>query len=178
MQLLICSILCLHVIVLSPLTWISKFSFIISGFAWACNFVPPLCCQQTSSCIHLVCCLQLLLMVLLALMLLPSYLDILVYKQLDVFMDRRVHRHLIDCISSCTLNSVFDSTLLESIVPVLLRGRWKLVIPREITILMTSNLSVKNQNKLEGWLATYLCDWMWRLHNFHQEIGRLTAKTA
>ena len=31
---------------------VSKVSFITSGSAWACNFVPPLCCQKPSSCIH------------------------------------------------------------------------------------------------------------------------------
>ena len=51
------------------------------------------------------------------------YLDIIVHEKIDVFMDRQVHRHLIDCVLSCTLNGVFDSALLEDIVPVLLGGR-------------------------------------------------------
>ena len=50
-------------------------------------------------------------------------LDVLVYKQLDVFMGRQVHGHLIDCIPKCALNSVFVFVLLETIVPVLVRGR-------------------------------------------------------
>ena len=68
--------------------------------------------------LHLVCCLQLLFMVLLL-----SYLDVLVYEQLDVFMGRQVHGHLIDCIPKCAMNGVFVSDLLETIVPILLRGR-------------------------------------------------------
>ena len=58
MQLLICSILYLHAIFMSRRHLISsvpKVSFITSGYACACNFVLPLCCQQTSSCIH---CIQ------------------------------------------------------------------------------------------------------------------------
>ena len=61
-------------------------------------------------------------MVLLALMLFLSYLDVLVYEQLDVFVGRQVKRHLIDCIPKCALNGVFDSALLETIVPILLRS--------------------------------------------------------
>lgn len=56
-------------------------------------------------------------------MLLLSYLDVLVYEKLDVFVGRQVHRHLIDYIPKCALNSVFVSTLMETIVPILLRGR-------------------------------------------------------
>jgi len=113
---------------------ISKDTFITSGSAWTCNFASPLHCQQPSSCIcHMqVCYLLMLLMVLFIVMLLPFYLDILVYEQLDVFIDRQVHRHLIECIPSCTLNSVFETALLGAIVPVLLRGRWTPVIPRDI----------------------------------------------
>ncbi len=58
MQLLLCSILYLRVIFLSHphlISWVSKVSFITSGSSWACNFVPPLCCQQNSSC---VCCIR------------------------------------------------------------------------------------------------------------------------
>jgi len=73
--------------------------------------------------LHLVCCLQLLFMMLLIVMFLLSYLDFLVYKQLDVIMGRQVHGHLIDCIPKRALNNVFISSLLEAIVPVLLRGR-------------------------------------------------------
>lgn len=62
-------------------------------------------------------------MFLLVVMLLPSYLDVLVYEQLDVFMGRQVHRHLIEYIPKCALNGFFDSALLETIVPVLLRLR-------------------------------------------------------
>lgn len=96
-----------------------------------------------------VCYLLLLLMVLLLVMPLSFHLDILVYEQLDVFIDREVHRHLIDCISSCALNGVFGSALLVAIVPVLVRGRRTLVIPRDIETLMARNLSVENQNKLK-----------------------------
>lgn len=80
------------------------------------NNLPRVCCMQ-------VCCLQLLLMVLLAVMLLPYYIDVLVDEQLDVFMGRKVHRHLIECIPKCALNDVFNSSFLEAIVPVLLRDK-------------------------------------------------------
>ena len=73
--------------------------------------------------LHPVCCLQLFFMVLLAMMLLLSYLDVLVYEQLDVFMGRQVHGHLIDCITKCALNGVCVSALLKTIIPVLLRGK-------------------------------------------------------
>ena len=73
--------------------------------------------------LHLVCFLQLLFMMMLDVMLLLSYLDVLVYKQLDVFVGRQVHGHLIDCIPKCALNSVFISALLETNVAILLRGR-------------------------------------------------------
>lgn len=62
-------------------------------------------------------------MILLIVMLLLSYLDVLFYEQLDVFMGRQVHRHLIDYIPKCALNGVFISAFLETIVPVLLRGK-------------------------------------------------------
>lgn len=61
-------------------------------------------------------------MTLLVVMLLLSYLYVLVHKQLDVFMGRQVHRHLIDYIPKCATNGVFVSSLLETIVPILLRG--------------------------------------------------------
>ena len=71
-----------------------------------------------------VCYLLLLLMVFLAMIPLPFHLDILVYEQLVVVINRQVHRHLIDCIPiQFTLNGVFDYSLLESIVVVLLRGK-------------------------------------------------------
>ncbi len=59
---------------------------------------------------------------LLAMMLLLSYLDVLVYEQLDFFVGRQVHRHLIDYILKCALNGVLDSALSETIVLVFLRG--------------------------------------------------------
>ena len=62
-------------------------------------------------------------MMLLDVMMLLSYLDVLVYEQLDVFLGKPVHGHLIDYIPKCALNGVFVSTLLKTIVPVLLRGR-------------------------------------------------------
>ena len=70
--------------------------------------------------LHSVCCLQLLFMRLLVVMML---LDVLVYEQLDVFMGRQVHGHLIDCIQKCALSGLFVSALLETILPVFLRGR-------------------------------------------------------
>lgn len=70
-----------------------------------------------------VCCILALLMVLLAVMSLPFHLDILVHEQHDVFIDREVHGHLIDCIPSCAPNGAFDSALMEVDVPMLLRGR-------------------------------------------------------
>ncbi len=63
-------------------------------------------------------------MVLLAVMLLLSYLHVLVYEQLDVFMGRQVHIQLIDCIPKCALNDVFYSALLEAIIPVVLVSAW------------------------------------------------------
>ena len=91
---------------------------------------------------------------------------ILFNEQLDVFMDRQVHRHLTNCIPSCALNNVFDSALLKAIVLVLLRDRQTHMMPEDITTLMVRIISMENQNKLEDWLATYLCDWSWRLRNF------------
>ena len=49
------------------------------------------------------------------------HLDILVHEQLDVFLDRQVHRHLTNCIPSCSLNNVFESALLEYVLLVRLR---------------------------------------------------------
>jgi len=76
-------------------------------------------------------------------------LDILVHEQLDVFVDRQFHRHLINCIPSCALNSVFDSALLEVIVLVLLKDKRTPLMPGDIATLMARNMSIKNQNKLE-----------------------------
>jgi len=50
-------------------------------------------------------------------------LDVLVYEQLDVSVSRQAHRHLIDCIPKRALNGVLIFALLETIVPILLRGR-------------------------------------------------------
>jgi len=88
-------------------------------------------------------------MALLAMVSLPFHLYILFHEQLNLFMDRKVHRHLIDYIPSCALNDSFDSALLEAIVPVLLRGRQTHVIPRDIETLMERNMLVENQNKLK-----------------------------
>lgn len=66
--------------------------------------------------------LQLLFMVLLVVMMFSSYIVVIFYEQLDVFVGRQVHRHLIDCIPKRALNIVFDSALIEMIVPMLLRG--------------------------------------------------------
>lgn len=90
-----------------------------------------------------------ILMVLLVVMPLSFHIDILVHEQHDVLIDRQVHGHFIDCIPSCALNCVFDSDLLETIVPILLRDRRTLVIPRDVETLMKSNLSVKNQKNLK-----------------------------
>lgn len=87
---------------------------------------------------------------LLVVMLLLSYLDVLVYEKLDVFMGRQVHRHLIDCIPKCALNDVFVFALLEIIVPVLLRGICTPVILGDMETLMESNLSVETQNEHEN----------------------------
>lgn len=75
---------------------------------WTCIFVPPLHFQQPSSFLFhaQVCYPLLLLMVLLSLMSWPFYLDILVYEELGVFIDRQAHRHSLNCISSCTLDGV------------------------------------------------------------------------
>lgn len=59
-------------------------------------------------------------MILLAVML-P--LDVLVYEHLYVFMSRQAHRHLIYYIPKHALNGLLISPLLETIVPILLRGR-------------------------------------------------------
>ena len=52
-------------------------------------------------------------MMLFIVILLLSYLDVLVYEQLDVFVGRQVHGHLIDYILKCALNNVFISALVE-----------------------------------------------------------------
>ena len=59
----------------------------------------------------------------LVVMLFPSHLDVLVYELFDVFVGRHVPRYLIDYIPSSALNDVFNSIVLEAIVPMLLRGR-------------------------------------------------------
>jgi len=124
---------------------------------------------------HLVWCLWLLFMIMLIVML-P--LDVLVYEQLDFFVSRQAHRHLIDCIPKCALNCVFISTLLEAIVPILLRGKWTPEMLGDMATLRVINLSVKNQNEHENWLKTYLGEWSSRLLNISREIGRLTAKAT
>jgi len=73
--------------------------------------------------LHSVCCLQLLFMMLLVVMLLFSYIDVLVCKQLDIFVRTQAHRNFINCISRCSLDDVFNFALLEIIVPTLLRSR-------------------------------------------------------
>lgn len=128
--------------------------------------------------LHAVCYRELLFMMLLFVMLMLSYLDVLVYEQLDIFVSRQAHRHLINCISRSTLNGVFNIALFETIAPALLRGRWTLALPGYMEELVASNLSVKNQNEHENLLATYLCDWSRRLDNLDREVGRLTAKTT
>ena len=89
-------------------------------------------------------------MMLVVVMLLSSYLNVLVYAQLDVFAGRQVHRDLIECIRKCALNGVFDSDLLETIIPVVLRGKSMPVIPKDMETLMASNLSIENQNEHEN----------------------------
>ena len=79
-----------------------------------------------------------------------SYLDVLVYEKLDVFVGRQVHRHLTDCIPKCALNSVFISILLETIVPILLRGRSTPVISGDMGTLMEINMLVEYQNEHES----------------------------
>lgn len=155
MKLLLCFFPYLRVIFVSCrhlIASISKVSFITTGSAWACNFVPPLSCQQPSPYIH---CVQVYLLLLL-LMVLLFHLDIFFHEQLDVFIDRQVNGHLINFIPSCAPNGVFDSSLLEVVVPMLLRGKWTSAMPGDITTLMASNLLVENQNKLEDWHAIYL----------------------
>ena len=93
--------------------------------------------------------LLLFLIVLLVVTPFPFHLDILALEQLNVFIDRQVHRHSINGIPTCALNGVFGSTLLEVIVPMMLRGRQMPVIPGDIETLMTSNLPADSQNKLE-----------------------------
>ena len=90
------------------IAWVSKVALIISGSAWACNFVLTLCFQQPSSCVH---CVQvyyllLLLMVLLVVMLLTYYLDVLVYEQLDVLIGKQAHRHFLGCKPCWALDGV------------------------------------------------------------------------
>ena len=62
-------------------------------------------------------------MMLFTVILLLSYLDVLVYEQLDVFVSRKSHKHLIDYIPKCALNSVFIFALLETIVLMFVRGK-------------------------------------------------------
>ena len=97
--------------------------------------------------LHLIFFLQLLFMMLLAMML---SLDVLAYKQLDVFVSRKAHRHLIDCIPKHALNGFLVSNLLETILPVLLRGRWTPTISGGMATLITRNLLVENQNEHEN----------------------------
>ena len=105
-------------------------------------------------------------------------LDVLVYEQPDVFVGRQFHGHLIDCILKCAMNNVFMSSLLETIVPILLRDKWTPGIPEDMATLKASNISVENQNEHENWLATYMGTWSWRLHNFDRDVEGPTAKTA
>lgn len=93
-------------------------------------------------------------------------------------MSRQDDRHLIDDILKHALNGVFIFSLMEAIVPILLRGRWTPAIPRDMETLIASNLSVENQNEHKNWLAKYLGEWSWRLRNFSQEVGGRIAKTA
>ena len=94
---------------------------------------------------------------LLVVMFLPSYLDVHVYEQLNVFVGRQVHRHFIDYIPKCALNDVFNSALLETIVLVLLRGKWTPGIPGDMVTLMVSNLSVETKTSLRiDWQHTYV----------------------
>lgn len=53
-------------------------------------------------------------------------LDILVNEQLHVFVDRKVHKHVIAYILSCALNGAFDSAQLEDIILVRLGCGWHL----------------------------------------------------
>ena len=62
-------------------------------------------------------------MMLLVMMFSLSYLDVLVYEKLDVFVGRQVLKHLIEYIPKCAMRDVFYSALLEAIVPMLLRDR-------------------------------------------------------
>lgn len=147
---------------------------------WTCLSLQPCFSSVFSTALHLqslhlVCCLQLLFMMLFFMMM---SLDVVVYEQLDVFVSRQAHIHLIDCIHKRALNSVLVSVILKTIVLVLVRGKWTPTIPGDMETLIASNLSVENQNEHENWLATYLGEWSWRLHNFGREVGRPTAKTA
>ncbi len=59
MQLLLYFVLCLHVIFMSRhhlIASVSKVAFTTSKFAWACNFVLPLCFQQPFSCVRCIQC--------------------------------------------------------------------------------------------------------------------------
>jgi len=62
-------------------------------------------------------------MMLLTAMFMLSYPDVLDYEQLYVFVSRKLHGHLINYIPKSTLNGVFLSTLLETIVAMLLKGK-------------------------------------------------------
>ena len=162
MQLLLCSILYLCTIFMSCrhlIAWVSKVAFIISGCAWSCNFVLPLCCHQPSSCIHYlrfihcICCVHCIRYAAFSFCswcCLLWYLDVVFYEQLDIFMSRQAHRNLIVYISRCALNGVFDFALFKTIIHALLRGRWKPKIPRDLAKLMASNLSIENQNELQN----------------------------
>lgn len=64
-------------------------------------------------------------------------------------MSRQAHRHLIEYIPRGAMNGVFDSALLETIVPTLLRGRWTPAIPGYMATVLARNLLVENQTKLD-----------------------------
>lgn len=155
MKLLLCSVLYLPVIFMSRghlIAWVSKVAFFTSGYAWACNFVPPLCYQQPSTCIHCIqcadfnwcsfcfllwCCRHHILM------------SLFVNKLMSLWVGKFIGTWSTTFLS-LLLNGVFDFDLLETIVPVLLKGKWTPAIPRDMETLMASNLSFKNQNELQN----------------------------
>ena len=141
MQFLLFSIPYLRAIFMSRrhlIAWVSKVTFIINRSAWACKFVPPLCCQQPSSCIRCIryaafsccswccslwcCCCHILMS-----LSMNNLMSLWVGKSIEL---NRLHPQV--CSEWCLRLSS-----LETIGPILLRGRWTHMILGDMAYLVT-----------------------------------------
>ena len=154
---------------------VSKVSFIINGLAWACNLVLPPCCQQPSSCIRYIwyavfsfyswCC--------------SLWCCCLMSLSTNDLMSSWVGKLIDTWLTASPSVLWMMSSILLSWKPLYLyyweadEHLWYLVT---MVTLMEIKLWIKNQNELENWLATYLCHWSWRMHNFGHELGILIDK--